>query len=151
MKKIAILVIIALVAGSCSLFEKPSMTQEEIDTMTAQNAKLQEDLVNAQHEAKVYKMKADESSNVLAELQKAKEENAAGLYVVVAGSFKTLDFANDFAAKMKENVVQGDIIDGPSDFNLVTYSSHGTLSEAIGSMEEARMSVANEAWIYMKK
>jgi len=151
MKKIAILVIVALVAGSCSLFEKPSMTQEEIDTMVAQNAILQENLVNAQHEAAIFKMKADECNNVLAELQKAEEEITAGLYVVVAGSFKTPEFASDYAAKMQGMGGEGAIVDGPSDFKLVSYSSHGNLREAIESMEKARANVASEAWVYMKK
>ncbi len=127
------------------------MTQDQIDAMTAQNARLQEDLVNAQHEASVYKMKADECNNVLAELQKAEEEMASGLYVVVAGSFKTQDFATNFATKMKETGGQGAIVDGPSDFKLVTYSSHTSLREAIGALEKARMNVTSEAWVYMKK
>ena len=151
MKKIAILVIVALLAGSCSLFEKPSLTQEEIDTMVAQNARFQEDLVNAQHEAAVFKMKAEECNNVLAELQKAEEEITSGLYVVVAGSFKTPEFANDFAAKIQGMGGEGAIVDGPSNFKLVSYSSHGNLSEAIGAMEKARASVAAEAWVYVKK
>ena len=151
MKKIAILLIVALVAGSCTLFKKPSMSPEQIDAMTAQNARLQEDLVNAQHEASVYKMKADECNNVLAELQKAEEEMASGLFVVVTGSFKTQDFATDFAAKMKEMGGQGAIVDGPSDFKLVTFSSHATLRESIEAMEKARMNVSSEAWVYMKK
>lgn len=151
MKKIAILVIVALLAGSCSLFEKPSMSQEEIDSIVARNALLQEDLVNAQHEAALYKMQAAECNAVLAELQKVEEAISSGLFVVVAGSFKTPEFANDYAAKMKEMGGEGAVVEGPSDFKLVSYSSHANLREAIESMEKARMNIASEAWVYMKK
>lgn len=151
MKKIALLLIIAVFAGSCSLFDKSPKNQEEIDMMTMRNAKLQEDLVNAQHEASVYKMKAEECNNVLAEMQKAEEEIASGLFVVVAGSFKTPDFAKEYAVKIKEMGGEGAIVDGPSDFQLVSYSSHGNLREAVNGMEKARANVAAEAWVYMKK
>lgn len=151
MKKIALLIIIAVIAGSCSLFEKPSMTQEEIDAMVAQNAQLQEELVNAQHEASVAKMKAEECNKVLADMQKAEEEKASRMFVVVAGSFKTPEFANEYAAKMKAEGKEGAIVAGPSDFQLVTYSSHASLREAVNAMEEARMNLTDEAWVYMKK
>ncbi len=57
----------------------------------------------------------------------------------------------DIAATMKEKGGEGAIVDGPSDFKLVSYSSHASLREAIGAMEKARMNVTSEAWVYMKK
>ena len=151
MKKISLLLIIALVAGSCSLFEKPSMKQAEIDAMMAKNVQLQEDLMNAQNEASRQKMLAEECANVLAELQKVEEGPASGMYYVIAGSFKKPGNATDYSAKMKQSGGEGAIIDGPSNFKLVSYSSHGTLREAIKAMENARINVTDEAWVYMVK
>lgn len=151
MKKVALLVIVALLAGSCSLFEKPSMNQEEIDFMVSENAKLQEDLVNAQHEASLQKMQAEQCAQVLAELQKAEEEMASGNFHVIAGSFKTSTYAEDYAKQIKEMGGTGAIVAGPSDFSLVAYSSFNSLREAIIAMEEARINVSSEAWVYMEK
>ena len=151
MKKVAIFLIVALFAGSCSLFEKRSMTQEEIDAMVSQNVRLQEQLVNAEHEASVQKMQAEQCAQVLAELQKAEEEMAKGNFHVVAGSFKTMTYAEDFAKKIKEMGGTGMIVSGPSDFSLVAYSSYSSLREAVNAMEEARMNVSSEAWVYMER
>ncbi len=151
MKKVTLLLIVALVAGSCTLFENPSMTQEEIDTMVAQNVDLQEQLVQAQHEAGVQKLQAQECANVLAELQGAEAEVAAGKYIVVVGSFKNQAFADEYAVKTKALGGQGNIIPGPSDFKLVSLSSHAKLGEAVNAMEDARNNANPEAWVYMKK
>lgn len=151
MKKIAILLFVALIAGSCSLFQKPSMNQAEIDAMVAQNARLQEDLVNAEHEASVQAMQAEQCAQVLAELQKAEEEMAKGNYHVVAGSFKTMSYAEDFSKTIKGMGGTGIIVDGPYDFSLVAYNSYTSLREALNAMEEARMNVSSEAWVYIQK
>ena len=150
-KKVAIFLIIALFVGSCSLFDKPSMNQEEIDAMVAQNVRLQEDLANTEHEASVQKMQAEQCAQVLAELQKAEEEMASGNYHVIAGSFKTIAYAEDFAKKIKEMGGTGTIVSGPSDFSLVAYSSYNSLRESVKAMEEARMNVSSEAWVYMER
>ncbi len=151
MKKIALLVIVALVAGSCSLFEKPSMTQEEIDVMVEQNAKLQEDLANAQHEASMQKMQAEQCAETLVALQKVEEEKVSGKFHVIAGSFKTISYAEDFAKKIQDKGGAGTIVNGPSDFSLVACSSFASLREAVDAMEKARMNEAPEAWVYMEK
>lgn len=149
MKKVAIFILVAMIAGSCSLFQKPSMNQEEIDAMVAQNARLQENLANAEHEASLQKMQAEQCAQVLAELQKEEEEMASGKFHVIAGSFKTMSYAEDFAKKIKEMGGTGTIVSGPSDFSLVAYSSFNSLREAVNAMEEARMDVSSEAWVYM--
>lgn len=151
MKKIAILLMVALVAGSCSLFQKPSMSQEEIDAMVAQNVRLQEDLANAEHEASTQKMRADQCAQLLAEMQKAEEEKAKGKFHVVAGSFKTLSYAEEYSKHVKETGGTGAIVPGPSDFSLVASGSYATLREAVNAMEEARMNISSDAWVYMER
>ncbi len=127
------------------------MTQEEIDAMIAQNELLTEQLANAEDEANLQSMKAIECAKVLEELQKEEEVRANGMFYVIAGSFKTPQYATDFSGKMKQMGGEGAIVGGPSDFNLVSYSSHATLREAITAMEAARVNISSEAWVYMDK
>ena len=151
MKKFGLFLIAAVILSSCSLFQKPSMTQEEIDAMISQNAALQEELVNVKEDLSRQKMKAEECANVIAEMQKKEVATATGRYYVISGSFKTPDFATNYAAKMKQMGGEGAIIDGPSNFKLVSYSSHATLREAVTAMENTRANIASEAWVYMTK
>jgi len=151
MKKIGLLLIVVALLSSCSLFEKPSMSQEEIDAMIAENKSLTEQLTNAADEANLQSMKAMECAKVLEELQKEEEVRANGMFYVIAGSFKTSQYATDFSGKMKQMGGEGAIVSGPSDFSLVSYSSHATLREAITAMEAARVNVSSEAWVFMDK
>lgn len=151
MKKIGLLLIVAAMLGSCTLFEKPSMTQEEIDAMLNKNQTLTEQLAAAKEDANLQSMKAIECAKVLEELQKEEEVSAHGMFYVIAGSFKTPQYAEDYSKKMKEMGGEGAIVSGPSDFSLVSYSSHASLREAINAMEKARLNIASEAWVFMDK
>jgi Na+-translocating ferredoxin:NAD+ oxidoreductase RnfG subunit len=149
MKKAAILLMVIFTISSCSLFEKPSMTQEEIDALINQKAKVEEELVNLKQDYQLLKIKADECAKMFD--QQAKKEAVSGKYHVIVGSFKKSTNAEKYSTKMKEAGASGDIIQGPSDFKLVVYTSHKTLKEAAESMYKARSSITDDAWIYMSK
>ena len=151
MKKIGLLLIVTAILSSCSLFQKPSMSQDEIDAMHAQNRSLTEQLANAENEANLQSMKAMECAKVLEELQKEEEVRANGMFYVIAGSFKTPQYATDFSVKMKQMGGEGAIVNGPSNFSLVSHSSHATLREALNAMEAARVNISSEAWVYIAK
>ncbi len=151
MKKIGLVLIVAAMLGSCSLFEKPSMTQEEINAIVAQNQTLTQQLATAEEEANLQSMKAIECAKVLEELQKEEVVSAKGMFYVIAGSFKTPQYAEDYSKKMKEMGGEGAIVSGPYDFNLVSFSSHASLREALNAMETTRTNIASEAWVYINK
>jgi hypothetical protein len=149
MKKAAIVLLTMIFISSCSLFEKPSMTQEEIDALVNQKAGVEEELANLQQQYDLLKIKADECARMLEE--QTKVEEVKGNFLVIAGSFKNMDYANEFSVKIKQMGGAGNIVSGPYNFNLVVYSSHTSLSEAANSMYLARTNVSEDAWVYMQK
>ncbi len=151
MKKIAILLLFAVAVSSCSLFKKPSMTQEEIDALVQEKAQVQEELANLKADYDRLKIQANECQQML-EMQAAEAEaTPAGNYYVITGSFKNSQYADDYAAEMKNIGGIGEIIQGPWDFNLVAYSAYSTLKEAIDGMYTARAEITDDAWVYMLK
>lgn len=149
MKKAVILLMVLVTVSSCSLFEKPSMTQEEIDALINQKAKVEEELVNLKQDYDLLKMKADECAKMFD--QQAKKEEISGRYHVIVGSFKKNNNAEKYSERMKAQGASGNIIPGPSDFKLVVFTTHQTLKEAAASMYKARENITGDAWIYMSK
>jgi len=149
MKKAAILLVVIFTVSSCSLFEKPSMTQEEIDALINQKASVEEELINLKQDHELLKLKAKECAQLIA--QQAKEKEVIGNYLVVVGSFKNSNYAEEFAVKVKQSGGAGKIHNGPSDFKFVITSAHQTLKEAAKSMYVARAGLSEEAWIYQVK
>lgn len=150
MKKAVVFLIAIVAISSCSLFEKPSMTQEEIDALKNQKAAVEEKLANLQQQYELVKMKADECAAVLAK-QAEEKEAASGKYLVIAGSFKQANNADNYSATVKKAGGLGTIVQGPSNFKLVVYSAHPNLKEAAKSMYSVRSGFSEEAWIYMGK
>jgi hypothetical protein len=150
MKKAAFLLVVIFTVSSCSLFEKPSMTQEEIDALINQKASVEEELINLKQAHELLKIKATECAQLIE--QQAKEKEVSGNYCVIVGSFKSNNYAEEFAAKVKQSGGAGKIIPGPSDFKLVVSSAHPTLKEAVEGMYKARSGGASgEAWVYRLK
>jgi len=149
MKKLVILMLVVITVSSCSLFEKPSMTQEEIDALVAQKAAVEEELANVNQDLELLKLKADECAKMLEEA--TREPEITGNYFVIAGSFKNRGYAEDYSAKITQMGGSGEILDGPYNFNLVVYTAHATLADAAESMYDARINVSDEAWIYQRK
>lgn len=149
MKKAFILLLAIITVSSCSLFEKPSMTQEEIDALVNEKAGVEEELANLQQQYELLKIKADECASMMEAQNEVVEPS--GNFLVIAGSFKNRTYAEDFSAKVKNMGGEGSIVDGPYQFNLVVYSSHTSLREAANSMYMARTNVSEDAWVYMSK
>jgi|GEM_PF-951025 len=153
MKKLSILLLAILSVTSCSLFDKPSMTQEEVDAVVAQKAAVEEEMANLQQQYDLLKLKADECASALDQYTRQEEMKtaAAGKYNVITGAFKNSTYADEYAAEMRNSGGTGEILQGPYDFNLVVYSAHSSLGEAIQAMYKARQEVIDDAWVYTKK
>lgn len=150
MKKVAILLIVIITASSCSLFEKPSMSEEEIDALVQQKADAEEELANAIQDRDMWKLKAEECAQLLDE-QTSDSDMLTGNYYVIAGSFKNSQYASEFSEKMKQTGGTGTIVPGPYNFNLVAFSVHETLADAAKSMYNVRSNVSEDAWIWKQK
>lgn len=149
MKKLIGFVMIGLLLSSCSLFQKPSMSQEEIDAMVAENQSLKEQVKKCkdlEDELAMAKMAADDAMLKLANC----EEAAKAKVHVIVGSFKNSQFAEEYSAEMKQAGYDGTIIPGPYSFNLVTSSSHETVKAAINALYDIRVEVIETAWIYIE-
>jgi len=132
-------------------FGKTSMSQEEIDQLVAQNNQLQKQVKEdaAAYERELEALRA-EYAQKLAEYESSNQKaKVTGFYVIV-GSFKNQKFAEEYASKIKSMGHEGNIIDGPSNFKLVTSATHSGLKEALPDLKTARSILASKAWIYFK-
>jgi len=149
MKNLVGVVLLALLVSSCSLFQKPPMTQEEIDAMVAENSSLKTQVTeskNLEDQLALTRMQLDEAMLKLA----ACEEDAQSRVHIITGAFKIASNADDFSATMKEKGYEGKIIAGPYNFHLVTASSHGSVQAALNALYPVRENVIETAWIYIE-
>jgi len=130
---------------------KTSMSQEEIDALVTQNDELQKQV---KEDAAAYERELDalrtEYEQKLAAFETSKAAAPASGFFVVVGSFKNQKLADDYASKIKSMGYEGNIVDGPSSFKLVTASTHANLKEALQALKTARSVVASKSWIYFK-
>ncbi|MBN2698064.1 MAG: hypothetical protein JXR52_04510 [Bacteroidales bacterium] len=149
MRNLAFILVLALITSSCNLFKKSAMTQEEINALVAKNQSLEQQ-VNAQQDlqgqlsaanAQIQSLKTE-----LAELQEA----CKGRFMVIVGAFKVPSNATDYSQTIKNAGYEGKIVPGPFGFDLVTYSTHESLPEALRALSDAQVKVIDTAWIYIK-
>lgn len=130
---------------------KSSMSQAEIDALVTQNDELQKQVKTdaAAYERELEALRA-EYEQKLAEYEKSNPKApVAGFYVIV-GSFREQKLAENYAAKIKSMGYEGNIVNGPSNFKLVTSSTHATLKEALPAWKKSRSVLVSKSWIYFK-
>lgn len=149
MKNLSGIIVLALLVSSCSLFQKPSMTQEQIDAMLAENQQLKSQVSDSKEledQLALTRMQVDEAMLKLA----ACEEAAKSKVHIIVGAFKTSSYADEYAALMKEKGYEGKIMAGPYSFSLVTASSHESVQAALNALSPVRESIIETAWIYLE-
>jgi hypothetical protein len=148
MKNLFGIILLGFIVSSCSLFQKPSMTQEEIDDMVAENEALKtqvESNKDLADELAMARQQADEAMLKLAEC----EEGASKVHIIV-GAFKISGNADDYSAQMKNEGYAGEIIAGPYNFNLVSSGSYASIKAALQDLGAIRTNVIEDAWIYIE-
>lgn len=148
MKNLLGIILLGFVVSSCSLFQKPSMSQEQIDAMVAENIALKTQVENNEDLADqlaMARMQADEAMLKLAEC-----ENAGSKVHIIVGAFKNSGYANDYSALMKNQGYAGKIIAGPYNFNLVSSGSYTSVRAALQDLNDVRSQVIETAWIYIE-
>lgn len=149
MKKLAGFVLIGMVVTSCSLFQKPSMTKEEIDAMKAENQALKSQVAGAKEledQLALTRMQVDEAMLKLANC----EEAAKSKVHIIVGAFKRSSNADEYAKKIQGDGYDGKILAGPYSFNLVTAGSYESINAALNSLPDVRSSVVETAWLYIE-
>jgi hypothetical protein len=149
MKNLTGIILLALLVSSCSLFQKPSMSQEQVDAMVAENTALKSQASNnkdMEDQLALARMQLDEAMLKLANC----EEAAKSRVHIIVGAFKTASYADEYSAEMKGQGYDGKIIAGPYSFNLVTATSHESIQAALNALGPIRDNIIETAWIYME-
>lgn len=148
MKNLLGIILLGFIVSSCSIFQKPSMTQEEIDDMVAENEALKtqvESNKDLTDQLALARQQADEAMLKLADC-----EDAASKVHIIVGAFKHAGNADDYSTEMKNQGYAGEIIAGPYNFNLVSSGSYASIKAAIRDLGTIRANVIDEAWIYIE-
>lgn len=149
MKKLVGIVMLGLIVSSCSLFQKPSMTQEQIDALVAQNQALKTQAAGCaelEDQLALTRMQMDEAMLKLA----ACEEAAQSRVHIIVGAFKNSSYADEYSAEVKGQGYEGNIMPGPYQFNLVTSGSYESIQAALNDLYTIRENVHEDAWIYIE-
>ena len=148
MKNLIGMILLGLIVSSCSLFQKPTMTQEQIDEMVAENDALKTQVKSNKDLADqlaLARMQADEAILKLADC-----EGGNSKVHIIVGAFKNSSYANEYSAEMKEQGYTGKIIAGPYNFNLVTSGSYESIKASLQDLNGVRDNVIETAWIYIE-
>jgi hypothetical protein len=148
MKNLIGIILLGFIVSSCSLFQKPSMTQEQIDEMVAENDALKTQVESSKDLADqlaLARLQADEAMLKLADC-----EGGNSKVHIIVGAFKNSSYANEYSAEMKEQGYAGRIIAGPYNFNLVTSGSYESIKASLQDLTGVRDNVIETAWIYIE-
>lgn len=148
MKNLIGIILLGMIVSSCSLFQKPSMTQQQIDEMVAENDALKTQVQSNKDLADqlaLARLQADEAMLKLADC-----EGGNSKVHIIVGAFKNSSYANDYSAEMKEQGYAGRIIAGPYNFNLVTSGSYESIKASLQDLNGVRDNVIETAWIYIE-
>ncbi|NOR34604.1 MAG: hypothetical protein GQ579_07985 [Bacteroidales bacterium] len=148
MKNLIGIILLGFIVSSCSLFQKPSMTQEQIDEMVAENDALKTQVESSKDLADqlaLARLQADEAMLKLADC-----EGGNSKVHIIVGAFKNSSYANEYSAEMKEQGYVGRIIAGPYNFNLVTSGSYESIKASLQDLTSVRDNVIETAWIYIE-
>ncbi len=149
MKNLVGFVLLALIVSSCSLFQKPSMSQEQIDAMVAENHVLKSQVSGSkdlEDQLALTRMQVDDAMLKLAACEKSASANTH----IIVGAFKMSSYADEYSAEIKGMGFDGQIMAGPYNFNLVTASSHESVQAALNALGNIRDNVIETAWIYIE-
>lgn len=149
MKNLIGIVLLGMIVSSCSLFQKSSMSQEEIDAMLAENEALRTQVESSKDLEDRLALAQKQADDAMIKLAACEDGNTSKVHVIV-GAFKNSSYADEYSAEMKNQGYDGKILAGPYDFNLVTSSSHESIKSALGPLHEVRDAVIETAWIYIE-
>jgi cell division protein FtsN len=149
MKNLVGIAILALILTSCNLFQKQSMSQEQIDAMVAENQALKAQVAGNQDledQLALTRMQVDEAMLKLA----ACEEATKSRVHIIVGAFKNAAYADEYSAEVKKLGYEGKILAGPYNFNLVTSGSFESIQSALNDLASVRDNVILTAWLYIE-
>jgi len=148
MKNLIGMILLGLIVSSCSLFQKSSMNQDQIDLMVAENDALKTQVNSNKDLADqlaLARMQADEAMLKLADC-----EGGNSKVHIIVGAFKNSSYADEYSAEMKGQGYAGKILAGPYNFNLVTSGSYESVKASLQELNSVRDNIIESAWIYIE-
>jgi hypothetical protein len=155
-KAIGLLIITALILPGCKFInEKILKKGEDLEVVTEQ---LKKDLeqMEADHEKELREIKQISQAKIDSIINYYENELAsrgptygtvgAGTYYLVAGSFKTPEYAEDYNKKINE-MGYSSLIVQMGHWNFVTAETYTSWREAVEGLEIVRSSISPDAWI----
>ena len=149
MKNLIGIVLLGMIVSSCSLFQKSSMSQDEIDAMLAENEALRTQVESSKDLEDRLALAQKQADDAMIKLAACEDANTSKVHIIV-GAFKNSTYADEYSAEMKNQGYDGKILAGPYSFNLVTSSSHESIKSALGPLNDVRDAVIETAWIYIE-
>jgi len=149
MKNLIGIVLLGLIVSSCSLFQKSSLTQDEIDALLAENEALKTEVEASKDLKDKLALAQKQTDDALLKLSACEDASLSKVHIIV-GAFKNSSYANEYSVAMKNQGYDGRIIAGPYSFNLVTSSSHESLRSALNALGNVREKVIETAWVYIE-
>lgn len=149
MKNLIGIILLGLIVSSCSLFQKSSMTQDEIDALLAENEALKTEVEASKDLKDQLALAQKQADDALVKLSDCENASQSKVHIIV-GAFKNSSYANEYSTEMKNQGYDGRIIAGPYNFNLVTSGSYESLRPALNALGSVREQVIETAWIYME-
>lgn len=162
MKKIAFVVILALVAFSGCKFINERILGKETDTLEIYTATLERELagIESEHFYELEKVKMESQAKIDSIINYYESQlsgkgrrytgAAAGRYYIIVGSFKTPAYADDWSAKVTSMGYSTEIVQ-MGYWSLVSTGSYTSVREAVNNIDKFRVSVAPDSWIYVVK
>ncbi len=149
MKNLIGIVLLGMIVSSCSLFQKSSMTQDEIDAMVAKNESLSTQVDASKDLEDRLALAQKQADEAMIQLADCEDASTSKVHIIV-GAFKNSSYANEYSAEMKNQGYDGRLIAGPYSFNLVTSSSHESVKSALNALGKVRDEVIETAWLYIE-
>jgi len=162
MKQLFILIIAAILLLPGCKFINEKILKKESDTLLVYSQKLEEALQSTkdQHLAELQQIQNESQATIDSIINYYENELAAkgskptgataGTYYLVVGSFKTPEYAVNYAAKVKDMGYETEIVKVGS-WNFVSAESYSSWREAITGLDIVRSGVAVNSWIYIAR
>ena len=101
MKNLIGIVLLGLVVSSCSLFQKSSMNQEEIDAMVAENEALKAKVAASKDLDRSVGSCTQQADEAMIKLSDCEDASKSKVHIIV-GAFKNSGYADEYSAEMKK-------------------------------------------------
>lgn len=151
-----ITIILALAMSGCKFFENRKLFSKG-DKVLAEKQRIEDSIHRADSLAKVKanmikKQREKARQDSLKMVEELRNKRFYYKYQIIAGSFKTAKYAQDYQAVMQDKGYDAIIIPGKYEFNLVSIIGYPEWKQAVNEINKLRGDAPEgvEYWIYVR-